>query len=216
MTTTFIIFTAIIIIGVSAALGRADGSSFLGLKNWVEKTIITLLLVWPLTQIAGIYGLIGMIGMAGISTGHGQYFLALSEKFVFPEKLDFVVRLFFGKDPRTAPHLGLYRGVVQQTTAKKYMKEYGLKKLYYRCLFGLGVTGLAVGLPMAGVCIWFGSYVAAGLYGSLALAKPLAYFIGNKFFYTEDDAGSAAAEWINGGLRGLVSLGVLLMGAAWT
>lgn len=39
---------------------------------------------------------------AGKSTGHGQYFsLGLINKKINPERLDFIVDIFFGPDPRT-------------------------------------------------------------------------------------------------------------------
>lgn len=37
----------------------------------------------------------------GILAGHGQYFLPSSIKAILPERVDFIVKWFFGDDPRT-------------------------------------------------------------------------------------------------------------------
>lgn len=73
----------------------------------------------------------------GVLTGHGQYFLDLLIKKLKPETLDFILVPFFGKDPRTngSP-----------------LTPYGVKKLYWRNVAGLSVTGAAITLP-AGIAL---------------------------------------------------------------
>lgn len=190
----------------NAVLGRADGSSLLDLKNWVEKSLITLYFVLASAPHAGVWGLLSAAGMAGVATGHGQYLPAMSAVRVTPEKLDFVLLPFFGKDPRATGYVNTTTGAEQMSVAKKQMGEYGMTKLYWRCVAGMFVTGSVVGLPAAGIAVAFDEWVAAGAFSMTGVAKAISYMIGNKFFGKNDDAGSVAAEWVNGGLRGLITL----------
>ena len=89
-----------------------------------------------------------------ISTGHGQYFPDLQAKYLTPERLDFLLRPFFGKDPRTMP-TNWIAGGTYATDADFYhwaITHYGWDKLRWRCFCGMALTGLAVTLP-AGIAL---------------------------------------------------------------
>lgn len=95
-----------------------------------------------------------LAAVAGKRTGHGQYMLlgyGARQPVANDEKLDVIVRFFFGVD----------RG-----------------GNYWRCVFGLGVTGLAVTLlPGILFCLFVDPVAGIGIAFSGAL-KPLGYMLG--------------------------------------
>ncbi|MGR3179816.1 MAG: hypothetical protein ACUZ8E_17390 [Candidatus Anammoxibacter sp.] len=107
-----------------------------------------------------------------ISTGHGQYFLNISRKKIKPERLDFIVRIFFGKDPRTTDDY----------------QTFNKKKLYWRSVFGMAVTGLAITLP-CGIATMNPVIAISGL------LKAPAYMLSLK-----GDAGTEGGELLTGAL----------------
>jgi len=95
-----------------------------------------------------------------LTTGHGQYFnLGRITHEGSPETLDFIVQLFFGKDPGDS---------------------------FWRDAFGLALTGLIVTLP-CGIALsilkhpWVGSIIAIS--GTL---KALAYYISWEMGYNTE------------------------------
>lgn len=70
----------------------------------------------------------------GKATGHGQWFLYSMEKCIEPERLDFLVKLFWGADPRT-------RKESCSLDLSRNMRAYGLDRLYWRNVTGLTLVG---------------------------------------------------------------------------
>lgn len=148
-------------------------------------------------------------------TGHGQYFLAMLVKAIEPERLDFMIRTLFGRDPRTAEQYAKWRDFdptldpeEEGMTSANYqaaMKEleveisvYGRRKLFARCATGLAVTGLAVSLaPGLAVMIttphlWAGLALAAS--GAL---KAVPYLISHALGHGTEggEYGFGGIEW---------------------
>ena len=205
---TFIIISAILIIGLRAALGRAIGAEW-GFNRTAERFLAALAYAWPTALFAGPFAAFGLLSFAGIATGHGQYFLNLTKKNIEPEKVDFMVSLFFGKDPRTDISGKSLKGAAQIAWANKRIQGYGEHKLYWRCVAGMFAKGLVTALPCVVLAVCFSHYIVAGLFMLTAPFQALSYVIGYKWFSEGSDRGTVAAEWINGGLAGVVIVAVL-------
>lgn len=90
-------------------------------------------LPWWVATIAFVGALLGW------TTGHGQYFPDLSPEHVKPERLDFLLRPFFGKDPRHFP-----RADEPPEFFNRRIDRYGRFRLALRCMLGMSLTGLVV------------------------------------------------------------------------
>lgn len=157
-------------------------------------------------------------------TGHGQYFLAMLVKAIEPERLDFLIRPLFGRDPRTADQYEKWRDFdptldpeEEGMTAANYqaaMKEldaeirrYGRRKLFARCATGLAVTGLAVSIApglavmMTTPHLWAGLALAAS--GAL---KAVPYMISHALGH-----GTEGGEYGNGGLQWFVAVLIAIL-----
>lgn len=199
----FLTLLTIYFIFWGAISGRLDGGGLVAdVKEWLERILVMFAFVLACAPFAGFYAFFSLIGVAGIATGHGQYFLSLAVKAIEPEFFDFVVRLFFNQDPRTAKKFTVWRNekwlIAPQSIKDEVLKDmnaYGLKKLYWRCVFGMFVTGSIVGLPAFILAIYFEKS-----YGTLFLltgvVKSLSYMTAWKFFKNTE-----AAEYMNGGGR---------------
>jgi hypothetical protein len=174
------------IIGILAILISALGGTLArmyGAGGYLPRVPLALLCTLPFAVVCAImtlspFAVLAFLGAFGITTGHGQY-LSITDKKILPEKLDFIVRLFFGKDPRTDFRLVSY---------------YGIQKLRWRNAFGMFVTGSVVGLPASIVCMSF-DHKAAILLSLTGVVKAFAYRI------TDD---TEASEWMNGFFRTLL------------
>tara|TARA_R110000851_G_scaffold33135_1_gene88269 strand:- start:177 stop:842 length:666 start_codon:yes stop_codon:yes gene_type:complete len=142
--------------------------------------VIPLLFISELLVIAtvGVFLLVALIK----ASGHGQWmtlnFNTSNLKAIEPERLGFIVKLFFGADPRTQ---------VKKFTNKKYIRkkveEYGETKLYLRCLFGLFISGASVVLPVSIALAAFSFYIPAlTLFLIAGFGKALGYALGWKFY----------------------------------
>lgn len=150
--------------------------------------------------------------VAGKGTGHGQYMsLGRVVKYMEPERLDFIVRLFYGRDPRT---LGIL-DCSCRICAKERLDQYGHSRLVRRCLFGLSVIGMAA---------VFGGFAA------LVVVKPLAarallfagvtkaywywggWCIQDGIYDGADGVGTAIGETLSGAAVYLV-IGLICVGA---
>lgn len=117
---------------------------------------------WVAYDIHGvIIGLLVGLACAGLKgLGHGQYMsLGTVWKPISPERVDFIVRLWFGIDPRTVSPLG------------------ERVDLYERCLAGLAVVGLAAVLPCV-IALSFANPLAAFILAIGGMSKAIAYAIG--------------------------------------
>jgi len=185
-TLLFILYTLQAIF-LGALFGRIDGGGVYKWNEQVERLAIMSYFVFACIPTAGSLSILALLGTFGIATGHGQYFLAIMLQKCKPEFFDFIVTLFYGKDPRT---LNSY---INGTPVQDKVK------LYYRCLLGMCVTGSLVGLPAAIICILTGN-----IYGLALLltgpAKAFSYFICDKLGYSTENA-----EYLNGALRTLLT-----------
>lgn len=110
-----------------------------------------------------------------IVTGHGQYFLDLARKYIKPERFDFVVAIFFGRDPRSysvSPYLHPDSHIAEYDYK---IRSYGERLLYWRCVLGMAVTGVIVTIP-AGLAAQNPALALAGA------VKAPAYMAGFAFF----------------------------------
>lgn len=195
----FLISIKFILLG--AVYGRLDGGGIAKVSEWVERSLVMFSFVLACASFSGLWSLLAYLGVVGIATGHGQYFLARTVKYVKPEKFDFIVRMAFGPDPRSNTAFSGFPPMY--APIEDAMKAYGLKKLYWRCVFGMFVTGTLVGIPAFVIAAAFGK-----LYGVLFLltgvVKAISYMIGWQFFKSTEPA-----EYINGGARNAVCLAVI-------
>lgn len=148
---------------------------------------------------------VALLGIFGIATGHGQYFMQMMIKAIKPERFDFIVKIFYGNDPRTLPDFGDLTEFAQGCR----VNNYGRRRLLRRCVFGMFVTGSIVGLPLAIGCLALGHYIEAALFACTGLVKAYVYYITRP--------NTVPAEWINGILRtalALAAMGVSLFIAA--
>jgi len=188
------------VIALGAVYGRLDGGGIATTSEWVERSLVMFFFVLACAPFAGIYALIAYLGVLGIATGHGQYFPDSVEKYTDPQGVDPLVRLFFGKDPRTK----------HQANYRLAMLDYGMTKLYWRNAFGMFVTGSLVGIPAFVLSTAFGQ-PAGFLFLATGLVKSLAYMVGDKVWKNTE-----SAEYINGGLRNLICLIVISLVVSWT
>lgn len=215
--TFFHILAAIHTVFIGAIYGRLDGGGITKTHEWVERSLIMFFFVLACAPFAGLWAIVAYIGVLGIATGHGQYFVSLTLKAIEPEKVDFLVSLIFGRDPRTNEQWKGFRGgnIFGQHKEKleQQMKDYGLNRLYWRCAFGMFCTGFLVGLPSVILSIIYGQYWAAALFAQTGTVKAIAYVLSDKI-----GKGTEGAEYINGGLRNTICCAVifvLLSGSMW-
>ena len=124
--------------------------------------------------------------------GHGQW-QSMSIKAMAPERLDFIVRWFFGQDPRTIDGFKYMRrladsdySVFQKASIMTVINQYGFKKLFWRNVTGMAISGLFMGLGPALALAYMGhNKMAIPLLIWSALGKGFAYFYGTKEKNTE-------------------------------
>lgn len=201
---------------IGALWGRIDGGGVFKVSNAVERFMCILFFVVACIPFAGVWSVFAFLGIAGLATGHGQYFFARAVKYIKPEKLDFIVKLVFGDDPRSAQRFKAFEEynadefrIEEPETfddMRHQIEAYGVTKLYKRCAFGMFVTGSLVGLPSAVLAIIYGEWLSAALLSSTGLIKAVSYMAGYAAFKNTE-----SAEWMNGGLRSAVCAIVLLI-----
>lgn len=210
--TFFLILISIYWIFLGAIWGRIDGGGIAKVSEWVERILVMISFVISTATFASVWSLFALIGVAGIATGHGQWFLSRTIKAIGPEKLDFIVKLFFGQDPRTKEGYKAWRddnwinvpdAIVEEIARE--MKAYGDKKLYWRCVFGMFVSGTLVGLPAFVLCMLYQQWYGV-LFLLTGVVKAASYVIGWTFFKSTEPA-----EYINGGGRNLICFLVMYL-----
>jgi len=194
-----------------AVVARIDG------KGLIPKFLSRLLCILPFMlgcYFAGWYCLFALLGFVGIATGHGQYFLSMERKALGPEFFDRVAQLFFGEDPRADKSFLQYRDDnwkdapnSVKSSLESAIKRYGHKKLYWRSVFGMFVTGSLVGLPACILALIFNLSLTI-IIGFLltGVIKALSYMISHRIFNATEPA-----ECLNGTLRTLVALLPLIL-----
>lgn len=191
-----LILTVIVAI-FGGVTGRMDGGGFFKTPEWVERLLCMLPFVVATIPFAGWYSIIALGGAVGLATGHGQYFLGRLLKAITPERVDFIVRWFFGKDWRT----NFPKDYVFTDAETNYYNTDIFPKLYWRNVLGMFLTGTLVGLFAGMLSLYFGEWVAAALFFQTGIVKASAYIIGYHVFKNTE-----SAEFINGFLRTIVAL----------
>lgn len=191
-----------------------------GAPSWprpIEQMMFCL--VFPVVLYAlGVPALVCLIAYAisvlACCTGHGQYFLALGVLDIEPEKMDFIVQKFFGKDPRTDERFREQRKAVDfdsdvanvlHREIKTAMVEYGWKRLYWRGVTGMVVTGLIISLAPGIVLAAYHPLAGIALAVSGAW-KGAAYLIADKLRW-----GTEGGEYGYGGGQYLLAVLVLVL-----
>lgn len=201
---------------------RMDGGAPPKVNEWVERLLcisVFTYTAWTISQ--DWWTLVSLLGIFGLATGHGTYFLNRMVKAVEHERLDFLVRPFFGADPRANKKYKAYRGSKWNSAPKSIrvqveadMHAYGYTKLYWRNVFGMFVTGSLVGIPTAILAVVYGAYIDSIFIACTGFAKSFAYMAGYFMYkkgwlqnlsttkigkYLNHD--TAMGEYLNGVLR---------------
>lgn len=100
--------------------------------------------------------------------GHGQWYsLGTVWKRIEAERFDFIVKWFFGEDPRVS----LDESINEERPIK-------YDKLYWRCVFGMAVSGVTYALLIAVCAAWFGLYTESLILFLSGTLKAPAYMLG--------------------------------------
>lgn len=189
-------------------LARMNGGGWPRTHRWIERTLCIAPFVIVCAPWAGLYAALAYAGTLGFALGHGQYFLARVVQYCDPERVDVVVKLLFGEDPRCTSDFEHLRNIKsadlspEDRKAMKYaMFVYGERRLYWRCVFGMFLTGMFVGIPAALLALYFGQFLIAFLFLLTGLVKSISYVAGHEIF-----GNSESAEFTNGILRTMLAL----------
>jgi len=125
-------------------------------------------------------------------------------KAIKPERVDFLLVPFFGKDFRATlnPNFETSSSLIEYYIQRIY------PKLYWRNVAGMFLTGLLVGLPSGIVAYCHGDYLIACLFCLTGPIKSFSYMVGweikdlFKLKHLEKD--TEKAEFLNGFLRTLL------------
>lgn len=147
-----------------------------GEDNKIGKLIEASLWAIPFAYVASLMAsnLVTLAVLAStialMNTGHGIYFsLGTVWKRVKPERLDVIVAAFFGDDPRI--HIDTHH------TDRPLIYD----KLYFRCVFGMALKGIARVLPLCIVLLVYYPILAPILMLGGALTA-FAYVLGFEIF----------------------------------
>lgn len=181
----------LVFVAAGAIAYRMHGGGGPDFGKWFDRVLIGTLFAVACYPFAGWYALFAYLGIVGIATGHGQYFPGLAVKHIEPEFFDFIVRLFYGTDPRTnIAHAGKPEA---SPSIRIAMTGYGMRNLSNRCSFGMFVTGALVGLPAVVLALAYGRWIEAMLFCMTGPFKAVSY----RFTETTE-----MAERVAGGLFG--------------
>lgn len=142
--------------------------------------------------------------------GHGPYFLDRMVKAFEREWPDFILNWFYGTDPRSWDKFKQWRDFDRETaTAEQQaaydaamtdiqdeMEEYGMDRLYRRCVAGMALTGMLVSIAPGLATMSVSVPAGIGIALSGALAKGNAYHWAFKWKF-----GTEGGEYGNGGLQ---------------
>lgn len=203
---------------LGAMFARMDGGGVFESAQWTQRSLVMSQIILGCIPFAGWYALAAFAGVLGIILGHGTYMPTLAPQPSSPERLDFIVRLFFGRDPRAGEEFKQWRDlpanqIPKEITAKvrAAMEAYGVSRLRRRAYFGMFVTGSITGLPAAILALYFGAYIPAALFAMTGIAKAGGYWIGWTFWRNTE-----AGEWTHGALRATLATAAFITGLLLT
>lgn len=194
---------------------RGRGGNLIDLPRPLEQLLFCIVfgVVMQTMGVPVIAHIVAMgIAVAAACTGHGQYFLALSVESSSGERLDFILRPIFGPDPRKKFHDMGWRDDTmtpeQKAEIAQAMMKYGMEKLFYRCLSGMALTGLAISIAPGIAIAMYGHVISGILIGLSGASKALAYYVSH-----QAGKGTEGGEWGYGALQWLIPVAVLFMEA---
>lgn len=168
-------------------VGRMDGHAPPDTPEWFERVLCMVPVLALAAACHPLYVFPSFAGVIGIITGHGQYFLSRAVKAIEPEKIDFIIRLFFGKDPRAADEFKHLRGISENDLSQedkaliyRAITDYGRERLYWRNVAGLSLGGSIVTIPLSIILIIKGAFIAAPIALAAGAQKGLSYMAGYK------------------------------------
>lgn len=204
----FLGFAALCALG--GLFARMDGGGKPETPEIVERLLCISFFVAACVPSVGWWSVLALAGIYGLATGHGQYFLSLAIRPVDGERMDFIVRQFFGRDPRTSHEFLHLRGEkwanateADHARLKFLVAEYGNDRLFWRNMCGHVVTGTLVGLPAALVVLCHGEFAAAAVLSLTGVVKAASYYFNRPF--------TAPAEWCNGTFRTALALSAFVL-----
>lgn len=200
---------------LGAVLSRWHGGGYFKAPRWIKNVLWAVIpalftafafLDAQKPVAAVVCGLVSFaLCIAGKATGHGQYMsLGSVIKSIKPEKFDFIVSWFFGRDPRC--WLQSMRKVLflsadatlSDGALHDFVKQYGKTKLYWRCVFGLAVIGLASVSGFVFMVAWVNP-AAAAIVALGGAAKSVSYMIGWAAFpANKNGIATATGEFLSG------------------
>ena len=138
--------------------------------------------------VAWVVGIIVLVlTTLGFITGYGQYFPDMhTQPLDKPQFVDGLVSVFFGRDPRDFGNLKPDR-----LTAVLSIINYGRTKLYWRCAFGMALTGLCCTIP-AGIAM-MNPWIALS-----CILKAPAYMISYALELKKAEGDYNGAEYVTG------------------
>lgn len=182
--------TTLFVCGGFAVLSRMVGGGHkplpYGLNEWlislpvfmVAQTISHLEMSWYLSLTVSLvcYGL----AVLSFRLGHGQYFdpyLRRNTEYREPEKIDFIVSWLYGTDPKT----------IEDKEVRDYeISIYHPSMYYYRCMFGLFLTGLVAFIGLIPLAIYTDHLWLAASLILFSVYKPVAYSLGWETFLEDN------------------------------
>lgn len=222
---TFTIFTAAV---TGAVFYRMRG----GAPSWprpIEQILFCIVFGVCMAALSVPFGwqvLAFIVAVVACLTGHGQFFLSLTIKPIEPERVDFLLRPLFGRDPRTDERFKQfwdhdgdgatawmegYGAAVEQIDAM--VDGYGPRSLFWRCVGGLSLTGGIVSLVPGLAIILTTPHIWAGIFIALSgfITKGVAYLISHALGKGTEggEYGNGALQWALAVLVTLLSLGRL-------
>lgn len=163
----------------------------------LEAFLLALPLI-PILYFNGVTLLLSLFAYAtaviALRKGHGQYMtLPYSEKIINAEDIDIIPTLFFGEDPRVSKtgHV-----ILEEAVLGDKIYEYGKKKLYWRNVFGMSISGLTVTLLSSILLLSEAFFTGAIILLLGGTAKSIAYVIGWKL--KDNDEATELAEYLRG------------------
>jgi hypothetical protein len=226
---TFTILTAAV---TGAVFYRMRG----GAPSWprpIEQILFCIVFAVCMAALSVPFGwqvLAFTVAVVACLTGHGQYFFKPESRVpnleaIEPERVDFLLRALFGRDPRTDEKYAKWREFdfmydleeygmtvenwrVAMTEIEDDIDEYGHRRLFWRSVAGLSLTGGIVSLAPGLAIILTTPHIWAGLAIALSgfISKGAAYLISHAL-----GKGTEGGEYGNGALQwGLAVLAALL------
>lgn len=173
----------------SGWFARMNGGAPPVLPEAVDRLLALSAIIIFSFHIGPVEGIVSLLGIPLIGAGPGQYFLKMNIKFITAERVDPLLRPFFGLDPRT---IGVTEGNLKEwrndrdrmTRLADLVLAYGKRRLWVRNVCGLALVGLAPVLPVVVASLFHMKLTSAALIALAGLWMGPAYVIGQQIAKT--------------------------------